>query len=291
MEKPAPPAAGRGGTQAAGATAAPATAGRGRGAAAAAGAAGSVPAPKDLKFPSLHAIQAPNAAAFTLPNGMKLFLLEDHDLPLVSGIALVRTGGLLDPPPRIGLAQLAGITMRTGGTTSKTGEQIDTLLDSVAANIECGIGESAGTFSFTGLKEGAPTTLQLFKEMLTQPGFRPDKVELAKAQLRAEISHRNDTAGVVAHREFAGLIYGKDAPFGWQQEYNTIDRISRADLRAFHQRSFFPANVMLGRLGRFQYRRHEGVHRGALCRLDCTAAARSGIREGKECARARRLPR
>lgn len=247
--KPTRPAAGRGGTQAPGAPATPATAGRGRGTAPAA--ASGAFSPKDLKYPPLGTIQAPKAATFTLPNGMKLSLLEDHDLPLVGGIALVRTGSLLDPPQRIGLAQLAGIAMRTGGTTLKTGEQIDTLLDNLASNMESAIGDSLGTFSFTGLKENAPATLQLFKEMLTQPGFRREKVELAKTQLRAAVSHRNDNAGSIASREFANLIYGKGAPFGWQQEYATIDRVSRNDLRAFHQRYFFPANVMLGVWGDF----------------------------------------
>ena len=193
----------------------------------------------------------PAAASFTLPNGMRIYLLEDHDLPLVSGVALIRTGRLLDPPQRIGLAQLAGITMRTGGTTVKTGEQIDALLDNVAATMESAIGDSQGRLSFSGLKESAPATLQLFKEMLTQPGFRQDKIELAKSQLRAAVSQRNNDAKAVARREFAGLIYGKDAPFGWQQEYATLDRVSRSDLRAFHQRAFFPANVMLGVWGDF----------------------------------------
>ena len=97
-----------------------------------------------------------------------------------------------------------------------------------------------------------PATLQLFKEMLTQPGFRQDKLEVAKAQLRAAIAHRNDTARAIARREFGSLIYGKDTPYGWQQEYATIDRISRNDLRAFHQRYFFPANVTLGVRGDFK---------------------------------------
>jgi zinc protease len=247
-EKPAaaptaPPEAGRGGTKGA--------AGRGRGTAPAPAAASGALSPKDLKYPPLRTIQPPNAATFTLPNGMKLYLLEDHDLPLVGGIALVRTGSLLDPPQRIGLAQLAGITMRTGGTTAKTGEQIDTFLDNAAANMESVIGDSAGMWSFSGLKENAPATLQLFKETLTQPGFRQDKLEFAKTQLRLAVAHRNDNARVIARREFANLIYGKDAPFGWQQEYATIDRVSRNDLRAFHQRYFFPANVMLGVWGDF----------------------------------------
>jgi zinc protease len=247
-EKPAPPAAGRGGARA---PATPATAGRGRGTAPAPAAAGGALSPKDLKYPPLRATQPPDAATFTLPNGLKLYLLEDHELPLIGGFALVRTGSLLDPPQQVGLAQLAGIAMRTAGTTLKTGEQIDTLLDNLASTMECAIGDSVGTVSFSGLKENAPATLQLFKEMLTQPAFRREKIELAKTQLRVAVAQRNDNAGIVARREFASLVYGKDAPFGWRQEYATIDRVSRNDLRAFHQRYFFPANVMLGVWGDF----------------------------------------
>jgi zinc protease len=229
-------------------TATPPAAGRGR-AATPNSAAGL--SPKDLKYPSLGAIQSPNAATFTLPNGMKVSLLEDHDLPLVGGMALVRTGSLLDPPQRIGLAHLAGMALRNGGTTVKTGEQIDTWLDNMAGSMRSAIGDSAGTMSFSGLKENADATLQLFKEMLTQPGFRQDKVDLAKTQLRDAVAHRNDRGDNIAHRELAGLVYGKDTPFAWPQEYATIDRISRSDLRAFHQRFFFPANVMLGVWGDF----------------------------------------
>jgi zinc protease len=233
------------------ATPTPPPAGRSRVTAPSPAAASGAFSPKDLKYPPLRSIQAPNAASFTLPNGMKVSLLEDHDLPLVSGIALVGTGRLLDPPQRIGLAQLAGVVMRTGGTTVKTGEQIDTLLESTAANMQSAIGDSVGTVSFSGMKENTPATLQLFKEMLTQPGFRQDKISLAKTQLRAAVAHRNDNAGIVARREFAGLVYGKDTPFGWAEEYATIDRVSRNDLRAFHRRYFFPANVMLGVWGDF----------------------------------------
>ena len=232
--KPAPPAAGRSQVTA------PSPA-----------AAGGAFSPRDLRYPPLRAIQGMNAATFTLPNGMKVSLLEDHDLPLVGGMALVGTGRLLDPPQRIGLAEIAGVVMRTGGTTVKTGEQIDALLDSTATNVQSAIGDSVGSMSFSGMKENAPATLQLFKEMLTQPGFRQDKIDIARTQLRLAVAHRNDNAGIVARREFAGLVYGKDTPFGWPQEYATIDRVSRNDLRAFHRRYFFPANVMLGVWGDF----------------------------------------
>jgi zinc protease len=230
---------------------APPVAGRSQVTAPSPAAAGGAFSPRDLRYPPLRAIQGLNASTFTLPNGMKVSLLEDHDLPLIGGMALVGTGRLLDPPQRIGLAEIAGVVMRTGGTTLKTGEQIDALLDGTATNMQSAIGDSAGIMSFSGMKENTPATLQLFKEMLTQPGFRQDKIDLAKAQLRQAIAHRNDDAGAVARRELTGLVYGKDTPFGWPQEYATIDPVSRSDLRAFHRRYFFPANVMLGVWGDF----------------------------------------
>ena len=62
------------------------------------------PSYKDLKFPPLRPIQIPKIEKATLPNGMRIYLLEDHELPIVHGTALVRTGNLFDPPDKVGLA-------------------------------------------------------------------------------------------------------------------------------------------------------------------------------------------
>ena len=104
---------------------------------------------KDLKFPPLRPIQVPQVATFTLPNGMKLYLLEDHELPIIHGVAQVRTGNLFDPADKIGLATMTGMVIRTGGTRTKTGEQLDEQLENIAASVESNIGESAGSVSFS----------------------------------------------------------------------------------------------------------------------------------------------
>src|SRR5258708_7137339 len=80
---------------------------------------------KALKFPPLREIAPPKVDEFTLPNGMKVYLLESHELPLVRGTALVRTGNLFDPADKVGLAGITGDCIRSGGTTSKSGDQID----------------------------------------------------------------------------------------------------------------------------------------------------------------------
>src|SRR5947209_5955075 len=84
----AAPAAGRGGKTAAPSAAPPA----------ATSTASAIPAPKDLKFPPARSAQVPAPASFTLANGMKVYLQEDRELPLVRGTLVVRTGSLFDPP-------------------------------------------------------------------------------------------------------------------------------------------------------------------------------------------------
>jgi zinc protease len=216
-------------------------------------AAGAAAAPsyKDLKFPPLRPIQIPKVATFTLPNGMKLYLLEDHELPMIHGVAQVRTGNLFDPADKIGLATMTGMVIRTGGTRTKTGEQLDEQLENIAASVESNIGESAGSVSFSALRENTDEVLGVFKDVLTAPEFRPDKITLARTQLRGGIARRNDDARGVAEREFADIVYGKDSPYGWQVEYATANRITRADLQDFYKRYFFPANIALGVWGDF----------------------------------------
>jgi zinc protease len=209
------------------------------------------PSYKDLKFPPLGPIRIPKVATFTLPNGMKLYLLEDHELPMIHGVAQVRTGNLFDPADKIGLATMTGMVIRTGGTRTKTGEQLDEQLEDIAASVESNIGETSGGVSFSALKENADEVLGVFKDVLTAPEFRADKITLARTQLRSGIARRNDDARGVAEREFDDIVYGKDTPYGWDIEYATVDRITRADLQDFYKRYFFPANIVLGVWGDF----------------------------------------
>ncbi len=210
-----------------------------------------LPSYKDLKYPPLPPLKVPEPTEATLSNGIKVLLLEDHELPLISGAALIRTGNLFDPPNKKGLAGITGEVLRSGGTKTRTGDQIDQDLENVAASIESQIGESSGTLSFSCLKENTDQVLALFRDLLTAPEFRQDKVDLTKTQSRSEISRRNDDADGIAQREFSNLVYGRNTPYGWMIEYADIDNIDREDLVNFYRRYYFPANITLEVLGDF----------------------------------------
>ncbi len=207
--------------------------------------------PAELKFPPLAPLRIPHVEEYTLANGMRVYLLENHELPLVNGLALVRTGNLFDPADKVGLATLTGLVMRTGGTAARSGDQLDEDLENIAAAVESSIEETSGEVSFSALSENADKVLSVFHDVLTQPAFRQERFDLAKSQLRDEIARRNDDPEAIAGREFNNIVYGKDTPYGCQIEYATLARIQREDLVAFHRRYFFPANILLAVYGDF----------------------------------------
>ncbi len=207
-----------------------------------------------LKYPKLRDVQIPPVERVTLSNGMRVFLVEDHELPLINVSVRIRTGSVYEPAEKVGLASITGQVMRTGGTTTQTGDEIDEKLESIAASVETGIGLNSGSASMSVLKQDLDTGLAILADVLMNPAFRQDKIELAQMQLRSRISRRNDDVGEIAGREFGKLIYGPDSIYARQIEYAAIDTITRDDLVAFHRKFFGPNNSMLAVCGDFNTR-------------------------------------
>ena len=211
-----------------------------------------VPSYKDLKYPPLPQVKIPPTEQVTLSNGLRVFLLEDHELPLVRGLALVRTGNLFDPSEKRGLSNITAEVIRSGGTKSKTGDQIDEQLESMAASIESNMDETSASLSFSTLKDNADAVLAILGDVVSDPEFRQDKIDLALTQTRSAISRRNDDASSIPDRELDSIVYGRDTPYGWQVEYEHLNRIKRDDLIQFYKRYYFPKNIMLAVYGDFK---------------------------------------
>ncbi len=206
---------------------------------------------KDIKYPKLGELTIPQPEIVELSNGMKIYLVEDHELPLIGIRGVVRTGTLLDPATKTGLGSVVGTVLRTGGTIHRTGNEIDEFLESRAASVEVGMGEASGSFSLGALKEDFVDVLPILVDVLRNPVFDEEKIDLAKIQLKTGIARRNDDLGGIANREFQQLIFGADSDVGRIPEYDTVAAITREDLVNWHQRDFHPNNILLGVVGDF----------------------------------------
>jgi len=206
---------------------------------------------RDIKYPKLPDRQVPRPEVHTLANGLQIFLMEDHELPLISVTGRIRTGSNYESADKSGLAGFVGQVMREGGTKSMDGDSIDDYLESRAAFVETGMGGDFGSASMNCLKEDFDDVLAVFADVLRNPAFSEDKLELAKQQTKTNIARRNDDIGGIAGREFSRLIYGADSPLTQLVEYATVASITRDDLVSWHNRYYHPNNVMLGVVGDF----------------------------------------
>ncbi len=205
----------------------------------------------ELEFPTLPEVQLPEYDRYELDNGMVVYLVEDRDLPLISGTAIIRTGSRFEPANKVGLAKLTGAVMRSGGTQNHPADELNLILEEKAASVETKIGMTSGTASFSTLTEDLDSVFQLFAEVIRQPAFEAEKFDLAQNQQRGAIARRNDDPQDIASREFDKIIYGATSPYARISEYETIDNISRKDAIAFYQEYVRPDGMILGIVGDF----------------------------------------
>jgi zinc protease len=212
------------------------------------------------KLPEFHP-QMPKR--FELPNGLVVFLQENHELPLIGGSMRIRGGSELEPKNKTGMLDVFGSVWRTGGTKTRTGDQLDDFLEARAAKLETGSNDDSTTIGFNCLKGDFDTVFDAFKELLFQPEFRDDKVELIKRQMEGAIARRNDDVDGIAGREATKLAYGADNPLAWVPEYVTVEAVTRQDLIDWHAKYAHPNNAILGIYGDFDPVKMEATIREA----------------------------
>lgn len=201
--------------------------------------------------PPLPKYSIPRPEVVALANGITLFLMEDHELPVIRVTARIRTGTLHDPAGKTGLADLASTVQRTGGTHSMSAEELESALEARAASIETQMLTSVGVAKMGCLKEDFDEIFKLFVEVLRFPRFAEDHIEIARLQATNEISGRNADADVVAARELERLVYGPESPLSRLPEHRTIAALRRQDLVDWHVGSHHPNNLLLGVVGDF----------------------------------------
>ncbi|GFE57590.1 pitrilysin family protein [Geobacter sp. AOG1] len=206
--------------------------------------------PRTLTYAPLT-FTIPKSERVELANGMVVYLLEDHELPLVNMTASIRTGSIYEPADKVGLAGLTGAVMRSGGTTVLPPEKLDSELEFMASSIESSIGADAGNVSLATLARNLDRTLDLFVQVLRQPAFREDRVALAKKRSIEGLRRQNDDPKGVADRELRKDVYAGH-PLGRYPTIATVEKISRDDLVAFHRRFYHPNNMILAVAGDFK---------------------------------------
>ena len=196
-----------------------------------------------------HDVQFPPYQVRALPNGMQVVVVMHHEQPAVSVRLIVRAGSAQDPAGKAGVASLAA-TLLDQGTAARTAGQIADVIDSVGGDGDTGAGRDLSYARILVMKDSFDLAINLLADEVRNASFAEAEIERQRQQILSALEVSYDAPDYLANIVFDRLVYGFN-PYGTPSNGTpeSLGRITRADLQAFHDRWYVPNNCMLAVVG------------------------------------------
>ncbi|HHT9152429.1 MAG TPA: M16 family metallopeptidase [Candidatus Hypogeohydataceae bacterium YC40] len=225
-----------------------------------------------------------NSEKKTLSNGLKVILVEHHELPIIAVELVVRAGSALDPADRPGLANLVS-SLLLEGTTSMTSQELNEEIEFIGASLEEHCGYDYTTLSASSLKKDLPTLFALLSQVAISPSFPEEELERKREQFKASILREKDDRRTIAERHLNELLFGSH-PYGHPPvgTLEGLEVITRLDVVELHKRYYLPNNSILTVVGDFDASKiweelegHLGTWKPAECHIPSPPAPPAGV--------------
>jgi zinc protease len=200
-------------------------------------------APKAGPLPKLN---LPVPAEFTLPNGLKVFLVQDHSLPLLTVRLQSFAGGDANPPTKPGVADFAN-AMLTDGTANRTAPQIADDTDAIGAQLQHNTTPDASSLSINVLSNNTTASMDLLSDLVEHPAFSDQELQRVRKQRETSLLQLKDQPFGLATEVAARALYGNDSPYGYLGlgTDDSLKIISHEDLANFWKSHYTPGNSAL----------------------------------------------
>ncbi len=209
---------------------------------------------KDPLIPKLEKGENPRLAEppidkHVFQNGLKLYFLENRELPVFQMSVLTEAGEIDDPDDKIGLSGMAISAMRSAGSKNYSSTVVDQKLEQVAAEINVHISTEYSLLSVKCMTKDLDSVLDIFFDLLKKPAFESKRVEIIREHSKTEILNRNERPMSVAQREFAQQLYGEKNVWARHFTEQTLQAIGPDDLVRFHKNHIAPNRIWIGASG------------------------------------------
>ena len=181
-----------------------------------------------------------------LPNGLKLLIVEQHELPLADFVLLVGSGSTADPAGKPGIANLTSAMLREGTTTRKSLEIADQIAF-LGINLSPISSWESSTLSLHTPTAQLDSALALFADVALHPSFPANEFERIRKNRLTELLQLRDQGPAIANIAFPAIIYGSAHPYGAPSigTETSVKSLTSADLQSFYQTNFKPNNATL----------------------------------------------
>lgn len=191
-------------------------------------------------------LKLPVPTRFQLRNGLTVYLLEQHGLPIVSANLVVLSGSDRNPPRLPGLASFTA-EMLDEGTKSRSALVIAGDADQLGASLSTGSTMDLSVVAFRSLKKSTDAAFGLAVDVLLEPTFPDSEVERLRHDRLTEILQQRDNPHILAAKYFSSALYGRDHPYGYTElgTETSNKTITRGDLVRFWLNGYSPAAAAL----------------------------------------------
>ena len=187
----------------------------------------------------------PKPAEQTLPNGLRVIVIERRESPLVSAQLMVKNGGEADPAELAGLADMTA-SLLTKGTQSRDATKIAQEVESLGGSLDSGARWDSSYAQVGVMSTKIPQAMEILADVVRRPTFKSDEVERLRQQYLDNLTLALGDPGSIARFVAARVVFG-DSPYGHPLSGTTesLTRITAADIAKMHSRYYRPDNAVL----------------------------------------------
>ena len=187
----------------------------------------------------------PKPAEQTLPNGLRVIVIERREYPLVTAQLLIKNGGEVDPPEMAGLADLTA-NLLTKGTQTRDATQIAQQIESLGGFLDSGARWDSSYANVGVMSSKMTQAMEILADVVRRPTFKSEEVERVRQQYLDNVTLALGDPGSIARFVAARVVFG-DQPYGHPVSgtAESLARITAADITKLHSRYYRPDNAIL----------------------------------------------
>ncbi len=191
-------------------------------------------------------LSLPIPEKFVLANGLTVYLVETHHLPIVSANLIVLSGSERNPAHRPGLASFAA-DMLDEGTAARSALEIARAAEQLGAALGTGSSADYSFLTVRTLKRNVDAAFELLSDVLLNPCFPDSEIDRVRHDRLTLIRQQRDNPGTIATKAFFGVLYGPGHPYGFPEigMQSSVQAIERSDILQFWQEGYGPQSSAL----------------------------------------------
>jgi zinc protease len=193
--------------------------------------------PRTVKFPK--------PVEKTLPNGLRVVVVQRSEMPLISSQLLIKSGGEVDPAEVSGAADMTAALL-TRGTTTRSATQIAEAIEALGGSINSGGRWDSSVVSVDVMSSRIGPAMEILADVVRNPAFKDEEIDRLRRQYLNNLKVSLGQPGAIARFAAARIVYG-DGPYGHPLSGTpeSLPRIKRDDILKVHRTFYRPGNAIL----------------------------------------------